>query len=143
MAPAKSGKQAGENKALIAGQLRLGGIDVGDLLTDYRWWAAPIVLFFVARGTMEDGDDANAFLATLAYVTFVIGALTWMDGIEFRDRRAIEDQRVPGVLGQPNTMGAFLASLSPADGAAAQSDASEPPANIRPASGVPDRSVAL
>ena len=93
----------------VTGQLRLGGIDVGDLLTDYRWWAAPIVLFFIARGTMEDGDDANAFLANLAYVTFVIGALTWMDGIEFRDRRAIEDQRVPGVLGQPNTMGAFLA----------------------------------
>jgi O-antigen ligase len=93
----------------IRGQLRLGGIDVVDLLMDYRWWAAPTLLFFVARGTIEDEGDANAVLATLAYATFLIGALTWMEGVQMRGGRSIEDERVPGVLGQPNTMGAFLA----------------------------------
>ncbi len=93
----------------VRGQLRAGGIDVIDLLMDYRWWAAPPLLFFVARGTIEDESDANAVLTTLAYTTFLIGALTWMEGIEMRGGRSIEEERVPGVLGQPNTLGAFLA----------------------------------
>jgi O-antigen ligase len=93
----------------IRGQLRGGGIDFVDLAMDYRWWVAPPLLFFVARGTVEEEDDANAILIALAYVTFLIAALTWMEGISLRDRRDIEQQRVSGVLGQPNTMGAFLA----------------------------------
>lgn len=93
----------------IRGQLLVGGIDVGDLLMDYRWWAAPTILFFVARGTVEDEGDANALLTSLAYTTFLIGALTWVEGVQMRGGRSIEEERVPGVLGQPNTMGAFLA----------------------------------
>jgi O-antigen ligase len=93
----------------VRGQLRAGGIDAVDLAMDYRWWAAPTLLFFVARGTIEAEDDANAVLAVLAYTTFLIGALTWMEGIGLRGGRDIEAQRVAGVLGQPNTMGAFLA----------------------------------
>jgi O-antigen ligase len=97
----------------LRGELRGGGIDVVDLFMEYRWWAAPTLLFFVARGTIEDESDANAVLTTLAYTTFLIGALTWMEGIQMRGGRSIEEERVPGVLGQPNTMGAFLAYYGP------------------------------
>lgn len=93
----------------VRGALAVGGIDVPDLLITYRAWAAPILLFLIARGVIEEIGDAEAFLAVLGWGLFLIAFLTWREGVELSGRRSIEQQRVPGILRQPNSMGAFLA----------------------------------
>lgn len=93
----------------VRGQLWGGGVDVVDLFMDYRSWAAPALLFFVARGTIERAEDGEAMLLVLGYTTFLVGILTWLEGVEMRGGRSIEEERVLGILGQANNMGAFLA----------------------------------
>lgn len=83
--------------------------DVVDLTIAYRGWAAPILYFFIARAVVRDRRDAEAILSVLGWTLFVVALATWYEGIGLRDRRSMEQQRVNGILMQPNAMGAFLA----------------------------------
>ena len=93
----------------VHGAIDAGGLDVVDLLIDYRSWAAPILYFFIARAVIREPRDAEAVLAVLGWTLFVVSLATWREGIDLRDRRSMEQQRVSGILIQPNAMGAFLA----------------------------------
>lgn len=82
--------------------------DLGDLAQTYRAWVAPILFFFLARGLVRDREDVQGILQVLTWTAFLVAAATWKEGIERAGRGSIERARVPGLMFQPNSMGAFL-----------------------------------
>jgi O-antigen ligase len=94
--------------ALSLLQTRQAGADLFDLAQTFRAWFAPIAFFFVARGLVRDRHDVSATLQVMAWTTFLVAALTWVEGLDRGTRGTIEAARVPGLMGQPNSMGAFL-----------------------------------
>lgn len=86
----------------------LGGISLVDIGVAYRSWATPFLYFFLTRAVVEERRDARGLLLLIGWVAFLAGVLTWYEGIDLRDRRGMEEQRAGGIMGQPNTMGAFL-----------------------------------
>lgn len=93
----------------VHGALDAGRIDVVDLLIDYRTWAGPILYCFIARGVFRDRRDAEAVLTVMGWTLVLVSLVTWREGIALQDRRGMEQQRVAGILQQPNAMGSFLA----------------------------------
>jgi putative inorganic carbon (hco3(-)) transporter len=87
----------------------LNGHEPAELVVNYRTWVAPILLFFLARGLVRDRRDVAGLLTVLAWTTFLVCACTWKEGIDRGERGSIESSRVKGVMGQANSMGAFLA----------------------------------
>lgn len=84
------------------------GHDLGEIAQNYRAWVGPILFFFLARGLVRDRQDVNAILQVLAWTAVLVTLCTWWEGFERSDRGSIESSRVPGVLLQANSMGAFL-----------------------------------
>lgn len=84
------------------------GAPLGDAIYLFRAWCAPILFFFVARALVRDREHVRAALAVMAWTTFLVAILTCVEGIERMDRSSIESARVPGLLRQANSMGAFL-----------------------------------
>ncbi|HVQ31133.1 MAG TPA: hypothetical protein VMV21_16185, partial [Vicinamibacteria bacterium] len=81
---------------------------VGAMLQIYRGWLAPILFFFIARGLVRDREGMVAMLRCIAVVAIMVGALTWIEGIQRGSRGSIEASRVEGLMRQANQMGAFL-----------------------------------
>lgn len=94
---------------VLHGALSAGELDVADLFIDYRTWVAPMLVFFIVRGVIEERSDAGAAVAVMCWVTFLVAILVWKEGVDLRGGRGIEEQRAVGVMGQANSMGAFLA----------------------------------
>ena len=78
------------------------------MLQIYRGWLAPILFFFIARGLVRDREGMVAMLRCIAVVAIMVGALTWIEGIQRGSRGSIEASRVEGLMRQANQMGAFL-----------------------------------
>jgi O-antigen ligase len=84
------------------------GPGLGELVQTYRAWLAPVLFFFFARGLVRDREDIQGVLQVLAWTTFLVAADTWKEGIDRAGRGSIDRARVPGLMVQANTMGAFL-----------------------------------
>jgi O-Antigen ligase len=85
-----------------------------NFLTDFfrlKRYLSPFVLFFLVRRVSRDRDDLVATLIVLLYVSALVGGVTWWDGRELKGG-SIDKSRVGSVLGQANTMGAFLVYYS-------------------------------
>jgi O-antigen ligase len=105
-------------EALVASYALVGSISVipaasqldgiGALAQTYRTWLAPMLFFFIARGLARDRESIHAVLRVMAWVTILVAALTWVEGIGRGNRGSIDASRVPGLMGQANQMGAFL-----------------------------------
>jgi O-antigen ligase len=85
------------------------GVGLGELAQTYRAWLAPILFFFLARGLVRDRTDVSGLLHVLAWTVFLVAADTWKEGLDRATRGSIDRARVPGLMAQPNSMGAFLA----------------------------------
>ena len=79
-----------------------------ELLMSYRTWLAPILFYFLARGLVRDREDVRGVLQVLVWTAFLVAACTWKEGIDRGDRGSIDSSRVPGLMQQANSMGAFL-----------------------------------
>jgi O-antigen ligase len=84
------------------------GTDLLTLALAYRAWLAPMLLFFIVRGLVCDRQEATAILQVMAWTTTLVGALTWVEGLDRSSRSSIEAARVGGLMMQPNSMGAFF-----------------------------------
>jgi O-antigen ligase len=84
------------------------GTDTLALALAYRAWLAPVLLFFLVRGLVKDRHDVTAAVAVMAWTTALVAGLTWFEGIDRSSRGSIDAARVPGLMMQPNSMGAFL-----------------------------------
>jgi O-antigen ligase len=85
-----------------------GASGLGELLQTYRGWLAPILFFFITRSLVRDREGLMAVLRCVALVAILVGALTWIEGIQRGDRGSIDAARVEGLMQQANQMGAFL-----------------------------------
>ncbi|HXB57680.1 MAG TPA: O-antigen ligase family protein [Vicinamibacteria bacterium] len=85
------------------------GPGLGELVQTYRAWLAPVLFFFMARGLARDREDIRAVLQVMAWTTLLVAADTWRAGLERSSRGSIDAARVPGLMVQANSMGAFLA----------------------------------
>jgi O-antigen ligase len=85
------------------------GPGLGELVQTYRAWLAPVLFFFLARGLARDREDIRAILQVMAFTTLLVAADTWRVGLERGGRGSIDASRVPGLMAQANSMGAFLA----------------------------------
>lgn len=94
--------------SLSLGGSTASGLDAGEVLQLYRGWLAPILFFFLARGLVRDREDVNAALQVLAWAALLVALDTWKEGIDRGPRGSIDRARVPGLMEQPNQMGAFL-----------------------------------
>jgi O-antigen ligase len=81
---------------------------LGELAQTYRAWVAPLLFFFLARGLVRDREDVQGILQVLTWTAFLVSAATWKEGVERAGRGSIDRARVPGLMFQPNSMGAFL-----------------------------------
>jgi O-antigen ligase len=90
-------------------QTRLAGWSPMDVAQTYRSWLAPILFFFIVRGLARDRHDVWATLRVMAWATVLVAGITWIEGLGRSNRGTIDAARVPGLMGQANTMGAFLA----------------------------------
>ena len=68
-----------------------------------------MVLYVLARYLVRERDDVRAVLQILAWTAFLVAALTWKEGLDRSSRGTIDAARVPGLMEQANSMGAFLA----------------------------------
>jgi O-antigen ligase len=82
--------------------------DLSDLAQTYRTWLAPILFFFLARSLVRDREDIQGILLVMAWTAFLVAGDTWKEGLDRASRGSIEGARVPGIMAQPNSMGAFL-----------------------------------
>ena len=82
--------------------------EFGEIAQTYRAWFAPLFFFFLARGLVRNREDVAGVLQVLAWTAFLAGAITWREGLDRSSRGTIEQARVPGLMEQPNAMGAFL-----------------------------------
>lgn len=80
-----------------------------DVAQTFRAWIAPILLFFIVRGLTRDRHDVWATLQVMAWTTVMVGVATWFEGFDRGSRGSIDAARVEGLMGQANSMGAFLA----------------------------------
>ena len=80
----------------------------GETVYLFRAWVAPILFFFAARALVRDREDIEAVLMVMAWTTALVGVATVFDGIDRGTRGSIEASRVPGLMRQANSMGAFL-----------------------------------
>ncbi len=84
------------------------GADALTLALAYRAWLAPALIFFIVRGLVRDRTDVTAALAVMGWTSTLVGALTWVEGLDRSSRSSIEASRVAGLMMQANSMGAFL-----------------------------------
>jgi O-antigen ligase len=82
--------------------------DLGEVALTYRTWLAPILFFFLARALVRDREDVKAILQVMVWTAFLVAADTWKEGLDRSDRGSIDSSRVPGLMQQANSMGAFL-----------------------------------
>lgn len=77
----------------------------------YKRWLTPFLLFFLVRRVTKDRTDLMDLVVALIYTSTLTGALTWWEGRELGGG-SIDKSRIGGVMGQANTMGAFLVYYS-------------------------------
>jgi O-antigen ligase len=85
------------------------GLSTVEMLLVWRAWVAPIVFFFLARALVRNREDVAGVLQVIAWTAILVALATWREGIGRSGRGSIEAARVNGLMGQPNSMGAFLA----------------------------------
>lgn len=78
------------------------------LLFSFKRWIAPFLFFFVVRALVESRRDVRDAVLVLCWTAVLLGAVVWFQGVQMGDRGSIERSRVGSVLGQPNSMGAFI-----------------------------------
>jgi O-antigen ligase len=74
----------------------------------FKRWASPMVLFFVVRHVVRGRRQVLATAAAVAGAAFVVAAATCLDGYDLSGADMRPEGRVAGVIGQPNSLGAFL-----------------------------------
>jgi O-antigen ligase len=77
----------------------------------FKRWLTPFLLFFLVRRVARDRDDLFDMIVALVWTASLVGAATWWVGTE-SGRSSIDRSRVGGILGQANSMGAFLVYYS-------------------------------
>jgi len=77
----------------------------------FKRWLTPFLIFFLVRRVAEDRGDLLDMVVAVLWTSTLVGALTWHDGRE-SGRSSLDKSRVGAVLGQANTMGAFLVYYS-------------------------------
>jgi O-antigen ligase len=112
---------AGGFELLLLAYLVMGGLglakavsaapeySLADHFLTYKRWAAPVVLYFVVRRVVRGRRDVLAVAAALLWSTLLVATATWLDGYGISHGGARPEGRVAGIIGQPNSLGAFLA----------------------------------
>src|SRR6185295_20139044 len=65
--------------SLSAVTARVSGAETFDVVQDYRAWLAPILLFFLVRGTVRQRQEIAALVLVMAWNTALIGGVTWWE----------------------------------------------------------------
>jgi O-antigen ligase len=79
-----------------------------ELLFSYKRWIMPFYVFFVVRTLLESRKDLRDAVTALLWTAALVGAVVWFDGVQLGDRHSIDESRVGSLMGQANSMGAFL-----------------------------------
>lgn len=84
------------------------GMGTGQVLQLFREWVAPILFFFATLALVRERQDVADLLEVIAWTAALVAGLTLVEGVGRMGRGTIDASRVPGLMGQANSMGAFL-----------------------------------
>jgi O-antigen ligase len=84
------------------------GTSFVDQLLVYKRWASPMVLFFLVRQIVRGRRQALTTASAVALAALLVAGATCLDGYDLSATDARGEGRVTGIIGQPNSLGAFL-----------------------------------